>query len=367
MEEPVSKFLQDRGDMAHRGLSPGQWMALKELCSLLEPLKIVTVKIQGGVDGILSRAIHLCHDLGAMLGENEVETIDWASRRRRAGATEGPMRDTVDLTEVSQTFLKVACDQIEKRKIGTPEADVELLALWLDPRFKNLGPNDCGGVECRDKARKALDRVKERMVEALPAEQSGSSSSTNPPPAKRLAVAKNAYERRQQRRRETDAASVQAVSNAGGPSLKDRLEKEVDKYNDLPAIAHGCEDFSPLGYWHDAGSPSCDARGNIVAPAQFPILSALARVYFSVDSTSCQSERDFSQLALTYSNLRQRMGPERVEKMMFLKLNPQLIPEIKELDMRLAKIRGTQADGKVEAVKAQAVGAGKSVVVDCTF
>lgn len=265
------------------------------------------------------------------------------------GVTEGPMRDTVELTEVGQKFLKLACEEIEERKIGKPEADVELLALWLDPRSKNLGPNDCGGMGCLDKAREALDRVKERMVDARPAEQPAYSF-TDPPPAKRLAVANKSYERRQQRRQEKHAASLQAVSNAGGPSLKGRLEK-VEKYNDLPAIGHGCEDFSPLNYWHDASNPSHDARGNIVAPAQFPILSSLARVYNSVHSTKCESEREFSQLALTYSNLRQRMDPERLEKIMFLKLSPHLIPDINKLDWRSGAIRRTQAEGKVKAAK----------------
>lgn len=45
LEEPVSKFLHVRGDMVHRGMSPGKWLAMKDLCSVLEPFNIVTVKI----------------------------------------------------------------------------------------------------------------------------------------------------------------------------------------------------------------------------------------------------------------------------------------------------------------------------------
>lgn len=159
---------------------------------------------------------------------------------------------------------------------------------------------------------------------------------------------------------------MRAVSNAVSASVKDRLEKEVEKYNGFLAVRHGCEDFSSLGYWQDAVSPSRDARGNIVAPAQFPILSALNRVHLS-GSTRCQSERELSHLALTYSNLRQIICPGRLEKMMLLKLNLHLIPEIKELDTSLGGIRCTQAEGKMKAVKLQAADSRKIVAVDCSL
>lgn len=62
---------------------------------------------------------------------------------------------------------------------------------------------------------------------------------------------------------------------AGDRSFKARLEK-VEKYDELPAIEHGWEDFNPLSYWHGVGSLRHDAHGNVMAPAQFPISFALA-------------------------------------------------------------------------------------------
>ena len=152
---------------------------------------------------------------------------------------------------------------------------------------RNWDRTTAGGRGAWTMSARCWGRVIERMVDVLP--EQPAFSSTDPPAAKRLAVVKNAYERRQQRRQENDA-SQRAVTNAGGPSVKDHLEKKVEKYNDLPAIRHGCEDFSPLSCWHDGGSPSHDVHGIIVAPAELPILSDLARAYLSVDSTSCQSE-----------------------------------------------------------------------------
>ena len=87
------EFLKTRPDMTHRGLSPEQWKVLKELCCVLEPLKIVVTKIQGGAEGLLSRAIYLCHDVGAMLGESEIESPKSRRLTGPAGGNTGPRRN----------------------------------------------------------------------------------------------------------------------------------------------------------------------------------------------------------------------------------------------------------------------------------
>ena len=37
------------------------------------------------------------------------------------------------------------------------------LVYWLDNRFNNLRPKDCGKIRCQEHARKALDRVMQRI------------------------------------------------------------------------------------------------------------------------------------------------------------------------------------------------------------
>ncbi|CAN0100443.1 unnamed protein product, partial [Sphacelaria rigidula] len=54
---------------------------------------------------------------------------------------------------------------------------------------------------------------------------------------------------------------------------------------------------------------------------KFPLLSALARVYLSVNSINCQSERDFSASSTTLTKLRYQRGPDHVSKITFLRLN----------------------------------------------
>ena len=114
--------------------------------------------------------------------------------------------------------------------------------------------------------------------------------------------------------------------------LQIRMSTEVEKYKQPPAVANN-KDFDALGYWRDAGSPRLDPHGNVMAAAQFPILSVLARVYLCIDSTSCQSEREFSQLGFVHSSLRRRTTPDRVEKTMFLRTNSDLIPEVKSFEI----------------------------------
>ncbi|CAB1100755.1 unnamed protein product [Ectocarpus sp. CCAP 1310/34] len=85
-----------------------EWVATKELCSVLEPLKIVTHKIQGGAEGLLSRAIYLAHDVGEMLREDAIKTIYWVSRKaQRNDSTPGTMVQLSNLSDVAYTAVKV--------------------------------------------------------------------------------------------------------------------------------------------------------------------------------------------------------------------------------------------------------------------
>ena len=63
-----------------------------------------------------------------------------------------------------------------------------------------------------------------------------------------------------------------------------------------------------------------DAAGNVVAPARWPHLSLLARVYAGVDTTSCQAERNFSALKQVLSDMRAGTLPRKIEQMLLLRL-----------------------------------------------
>ena len=66
-----------------------------------------------------------------------------------------------------------------------------------------------------------------------------------------------------------------------------------------------------------------------MAPATWPHLSLLARLYAGVDNTSCEAERIFSTLAHTVDNLRCSLSESKIEQMMYLRLNAGYIKEVK--------------------------------------
>ena len=97
--------------------------------------------------------------------------------------------------------------------------------------------------------------------------------------------------------------------------------------------------------------------------AKFPILSLFTRVYHSADSTSCQSERDFSALTFILNDLRHSMREDYVGMTMFLNLNQNIIPEIASLNKSHAEKKHIRAKALTLAAKAQAAGAGDVVEI----
>ena len=87
LEQPIGRYLQKNPQSAQRGLSPSEWLTIKEVCSVLEPLREVNTRIQGGQDGLLSRTIFLCNELQDVLCDDIVEIIDWSSRRDNTAST----------------------------------------------------------------------------------------------------------------------------------------------------------------------------------------------------------------------------------------------------------------------------------------
>ena len=56
--------------------------------------------------------------------------------------------------------------------------------------------------------------------------------------------------------------------------------------------------FDLLEFWHRKGTVSiCPTTGKILAPADMPYLTVIARLFHAIDAADCQVERDFSSLA----------------------------------------------------------------------
>ena len=71
---------------------------------------------------------------------------------------------------------------------------------------------------------------------------------------------------------------------------------------------------------------------------------------------SCQAERNFSALIHLISDLRSNMLASKVERMMFIRLNRQLVDEVHELDTGNAQARARVAKSAQQSAAAQQKG-----------
>ena len=85
-------------------------------------------------------------------------------------------------------------------------------------------------------------------------------------------------------------------------------------------------EFDLREYWRARAVDGLDASGKVVAPARWPHVGLVAPMFAGIDTTSCQAERNFSSLKLVVSDLRASLGAEKIEKILFLRLNSHLIP-----------------------------------------
>ena len=67
--------------------------------------------------------------------------------------------------------------------------------------------------------------------------------------------------------------------------------------------------------------------------------------HLGIDATSCQAERNFSALSALLGDLQSNLGRRKVEMMMLLKLNQQLIPGLADVLQQVADLKDATAAG----------------------
>ena len=107
-------------------------------------------------------------------------------------------------------------------------------------------------------------------------------------------------------------------------------------------------EFDLLEYWRARAFDGLDASGKVVAPARWPHVDLVARVFAAIDTTSCQAERNFSSLKMVVSDLRASRGAEKIEKILFLRLNRHLIPGLGKVVRELESLKEGR-DGAADA------------------
>ena len=219
-------------------------------------------------------------------------------------------------------FYGIVLDDDEAEFETTYMVEGVLLAAVVDPRTKTL---DLLSEEDKERAKTALDRRMKGRKEELRIAAAGAATSASPSsdtPASRgtesAGVQKEASGRnflqriRQQREAEISSAMPRPPASAQETSVKrqeiEKVQRETEMIGFLdtamePALAI---DENPLKWW---------ARN----AHKYPLIANVARNVLAVPASSGPSERVFSQSGLVMTQRRNRLKPERLETLMFLK------------------------------------------------
>ena len=162
--------------------------------------------------------------------------------------------------------------------------------------------------------------------------------------------------RRRSRQAAREERKAQRRTKSGGETsssdVRSLVEEELKSYEKHEEIVSG--GFNVLRWWKAAGTATLDRKENILEAAKFPLLSCVASALFSINSTSCESERDFSALSLSLSKMRHSLKDKKVEKMMFLRLNAERVPEIRGIKEELRRAVEERSAGQKETKRVQA-------------
>ena len=91
----------------------------------------------------------------------------------------------------------------------------------------------------------------------------------------------------------------------------------------------------------------------VTSPVEMSYLALIGRLYNGIEATTCQAERKFSALTHLIGDLRSRILGNKVERMVFIRLNRHLIGEVRELDAAVAQAQGRVAKNAQVSVAVQ--------------
>ena len=268
---------------------------------------------------------------------------------------DGPRTETAvaNLLAQVQDLLKILVQDFQKRGLGRALDDVEKICLLLDPRFKSLCTAVClnGGNSLQNEVH-ALVEYKFSSFSGnatFSARSVGTGSSGDGQGARGPQAGEGSAEG-------TGGGSGGTGTEAGLPPAMFRMDKiradmnknvarpagdvdapELRKDAALGEIAVYMKEAAPkndskfdfLQYCEARGTGGVDPSGKVVVPARWPHIGLLVRLYAGIDTTSCQAERNFSALKQVLGDMRAGTLAHKTEKMLLLRLNRPLIPDLR--------------------------------------
>ena len=264
-------------------ISGSEWKIIEAVVAVLKPFYDYTIKLQSrqaSIGFVLPIYYILCNAM---------------------------VKEARDESSLVRDLKRTICNGMNKRMSEYIRENFLIIPTILDPRFKlNFFPN----FQRLSYSFTGKDEAKALVNQYLSAEIMEKQSTT--PLAADLNKTSVALESNND---ETDIIKIFQEShpmldsdNLLIPplSLKQNFEKELHDYLLLPVIdfKNGC----PYKWWFEN-------------QGKFPLLVPIFKKYTSAPVSSAESERTFSNVGMTITDLRQRLLPETVQKMTFLSKN----------------------------------------------
>lgn len=354
-------------------LLPSDWQAIREAVSILDPAVEVAASL--GSDPA-SRAACLnqeqqgqAKDVRPAEGISIAEAVNlfanlnqsfvFPTQDIRVGADrDGPLvsKRVEDLTPEAKLQLDILAKGMEESGLGRSREDVESISMVLHPRLKACSQSACvdGGGELKTRALAAINAQLRKF-------QGGGGSELDPsPPSSTFGqggsvTGATKLSRLDKMRQMNDltlgASAVHSDSSGGGlnggggggggtsstlvgaaaDATRELWEYMADSSETSSAAGRGL-----LPFWRLHGTDTLDSgTGSVVLSARWPHLGLVARLFAGVEAISRQEERHFGGgecngggVCVAVKALRSVMPPWRVEQMVLLRLNQNMLPEI---------------------------------------
>ena len=331
LKEPVVEYFR-RNSNDKRRLTCHDWNVTNQVCSILDPIAEVNIKIQGAEDTYISQATFLMKEL------MEIMTFECLQIR----VPDKPGMDPVQYEQVNkselfpevETAVEVYREVMKENDLGRVLNPTERISVFLDPRRKMMSKDDCIGGGNALQTMAILD-IKERGYHFVgnvaqtprrtpapapvpapaiaPAPAPAPSPAPAPAPAPGLATpavtlpwVSSVMEQRRLARLAAAGHGGSSHSAQGGGvqpvTHHVALRQELTNYRGQNVEADVCG-FSLPSFWLRKSEPTlAQGTGELVAPPDLPHLALVTRLYHGVEATSCQAERNFSSLSFLRLN-----------------------------------------------------------------
>ena len=363
LKKPLVEYFR-RHSSNERKLNSHEWKVTNEVCSLLDVVAEVTIRIQGGADTHLSQTMFNMSEIHEIFGEDS-HAIRKLDQAYNGVDVETEEMAEEDLTAEAQQVRRVLLSKLAKKKLGTARMPVERICALLDPQRKDCSDDHFinGGEPLKTSAIADVKNVAKTFVDSSngPAPSatgggsgaggSGSGGDGSNPPAPKKAKKSYLEERRLKRlaKHKESAASSSSASPSAAVRRAALIGKELRLYMAEDVQPEGTA-FSLLEFWKRRRTG-------------MPFLALIARLYNGIESTSCQAERNFSALAFLIGHLRSTTAPGKVERLIFLRLNRLFIPDIKALHDAVEAKKAAADRCKERVAQVEAAAAGSTIVL----